>query len=257
METPAPENSSTKLGLSQFSFTFLIELRNVNDKSRLEQIILKQHGLTGKNIPESQIRSILEGESGRVLLLLDGYDEYREGTNADIDDAIENSIGECFVILTSRDGYIPKDILDNMDGEVEITGLSHKNIRKCAAKYLESEERANDLIEKCKEINIYDLLHIPIILLMVVVLYHKTEELPTSQTEIVKSIIFMCMDRSAMKHFNKKAKDIEGLEEMLEKLGELSLNALLSDKQQLLLSKVRILNEHLFITFTCLNIIVT
>ena len=201
--------------LSQFAFTLLIELRKVNDNSTLEKIILKQHGLMAKKIPESQIQSILEGEAGRVLLLIDGYDEYRKGTNEGIDDAIKNGFGECFVILTSRDGYIPQDILKEMDGEVEITGLSHKNILKCAAKYLESEERANDLIPQCKEIDIYDLLHVPIILLMVVVLYYKTNKLPTSQTEIVKSIIFMCMDRSAKKHFNKKAKDIEGFEEML------------------------------------------
>ena len=139
---------------------------------------------------------------------MDGYDEYQKGTNADIDDAIENGLGECFVILTSRDGYIPKDILDKMDGEVEITGLSPKNIRKCTAKCLESEKRAKDLIRKCKKIGIYNLLHMPIILLMVVVLYYKTNQLPISKTEIVKSIIFMCMDCSAM----KQAKDIEGLE---------------------------------------------
>ena len=85
------EGNNSKL--SDFAFVFLIELRNVNNNSTLEQIIIKQHGLKSKNIPESQIRSILEEESGKVLLLLDGYDEYKKGTNDDIDTAIENSIG--------------------------------------------------------------------------------------------------------------------------------------------------------------------
>ena len=125
-----------------------------------------------------------------------------------------------------------------MDGEIEITGLSRENILKCATKYLESEDHAKDLLAKCKAVNIYDLLHIPIILLMVVVLYNTRKQLPTSLTEIVKSIIFMCMDRSTMKHFGKKAKDVEGLEDMLYKLGKLSLEALERDKRQLLLSKV-------------------
>ena len=229
---------SAESKLSQFAFTFLISLCHVNDNSMLQQIIIKQHGLKGKNIPESQIRSILDGEFGKVLLLIDGYDEYAKGTNDDLDTAIEDTIGECFLILTSRDGdYISKDILDKMDGEIEITGLSDENIIKCASKYLESDKLAKDLIEKSKNADIYDLLHIPIVLLMVVFLYYKTKQLPKSQTEIVKSIVFMCIDRSSMKHFGKKAKDIEGLEDMLKRLGKLSLEALKQGK--LLILRVR------------------
>ena len=138
---------SSESKLNQFVFTFLIQLHHVNDNSTLEQIIIKQHGLTGKKISESQIRLILEGESGKVLLLFDGYDEYTKGTNADIDETIENTIGECFIILTSRDAdHISKETLNKMDGEVEIIGLSDENILKCATKYLESEELAKDLI---------------------------------------------------------------------------------------------------------------
>ena len=74
----ARENSM----LDQFDFVFLIELRYVNNNSSLEQIIIKQHGLKGKDISESQIRSILRGRSGgKVLLMFDGYDEYQKGTN--------------------------------------------------------------------------------------------------------------------------------------------------------------------------------
>ena len=223
--------------LSQFNFVFLVELRYVNDASSLEQIIIKQHGLKGKQITESEIKSILLEES--VLLLLDGYDEYKRGKNPDIDGAIEDTIGNCFLILTSRDGdYISKDILNKMDGEIEITGLSDENILRCATKYLEIENIAKDLIAKAKRIGIYDLLHIPIILLMVSVLYYTKKELPGSLTQIIESIIFMCMDRSTMKHFGKNAREIIGLEHILYKLGELSLAALIDDTRQLLLSKV-------------------
>ena len=56
------------------------------------------------------IESILEGETNhKVLLLLDGYDEYRRGINRDIDEAIESKIGNCLLILTSR--------LENDSGE--------------------------------------------------------------------------------------------------------------------------------------------
>ena len=229
---------STESNLSQFHFIFLILLRHVNDNSTLEQIVIKQHGLRAKNIPESHIKSILYGlVNCKVLLLLDGYDEYKKGTNEYIDTAIEDTIGDMFLILTSRDGdYISKGTLAKMDGEIEITGLSKQNIVKCATKYLESKEEAEDLIGKCHQTGIFDLLHIPIILLMGVVLYHKTKELPTSLTELVQSIIIMCMDRSTLKHFGTKVKDIDGLEDLLHELGEISLNSLKRDR--LLLSKV-------------------
>ena len=231
-------NDDTSNKLSQFNFVFLVELRYVNDNSSLAQVIIKQHGLKGKQITECEIKSILLEES--VLLLLDGYDEYKKGKNTDIDAAIEDTIGNCFLILTSRDGeYISKDILNKMDGEIEITGLSDENVLHCASRYLESEHLAKDLIKKAKIIGIEDLLHVPIVLLMVSVLYYTEKELPESLTQIIESIVFMCMDRSTMKHFGKKAREIIGLDHLLYKLGELSLKALQGDTRQLLLLKVK------------------
>ena len=48
------EGNSMQTKLSQFDLVFLIELRYVNNNSSLEQIIMKQHGLTGKKVTESQ-----------------------------------------------------------------------------------------------------------------------------------------------------------------------------------------------------------
>ena len=65
------------------------------------EIIRKQHDRL-KRVVNEYIESILEGETNhKVLLMLDGYDEYKPGTNDDIDRAIESTIGNCFLILTS------------------------------------------------------------------------------------------------------------------------------------------------------------
>ena len=226
--------------LEQFDYVFFVALRSVDDNSSLEKIIIKQHGLGGKDIEEGEIRSILKGQTGgKVLLLLDGYDEYQKGTNAAIDSAIEDTIGDCFLVLTSRDGgYISKDTLDNMDGEIEITGFSPASIRKYAAMYLESEKLAEDMILKAEEVDIQELLHIPILLLMVCVLYHEVRQLPRTQIEIIQRMIEILLDRSTLKHFGKKAKDVENLENLLFELGRLSIEALQRDTKQLLLLKV-------------------
>ena len=240
------EGSSMKTKLSQFDLVFLVKLCYVNDNSSLEQIIIKQHDLEVTKITEGQIRSILEEES--VLLILDGYDEYQKGTNECIDTVIEDTIGNCFLILTSRDGdYISKDTLDKFDGEIEITGFSCSSISKYAARYLESEEMASKLVMEAADLMITDLLQIPIILLMVCVLYFREQKLPTSHTAIIDRIIEMILDRSALKQFGTKWRQIPGLEAKLYQLGELVWKTLKSKTRQLLLLKVflpNIFKEH-------------
>ena len=233
-------SGKTETKLSQFDLVFLVELRYVNDNSSLEQIIIKQHGLKGKGVSESQIRSILEEQS--VLLILDGYDEYQKGTNSDIDSAIEDTVGDCFLILTSRDGdYISKETLDKFDGEIVITGFNDQSMFECAAKYLESEEMAERLIWEASNCMIKDLLQIPIILLMACVLFFEIQKLPKSHTAIIDKIVEMCLDRSALKHFGRKAMEIPGLEDKLYQLGKLSWKALKGATRQLLLPKVHLL----------------
>ena len=63
---------------------------------------------------------------------MDGYDEYKLGTNIEIDTALDKTIGNCFLFLTSRPGYIEQTTKDKMDGEVTIEGFSAENIKKCS-----------------------------------------------------------------------------------------------------------------------------
>ena len=231
------ENDEIETNLSQFDLVFLIELRYVNDNSSLEQIIIKQHGLKGKNVSESQIRFILEEQS--VLLILDGYDEYQKGTNSDIDSAIKDTVGDCFLILTCRDGdYISKGTLSKFDCEIEILGFTPFTMFQCAAKYLESKEMANRLISEASRWMIRDLLQIPIILLMVCVLYFKEKKLPRSHTAIIDKIVELLLDRSTLKHFGAKCRQVPGLRAKLYQLGELAWKTLKSKTRQLLLPQV-------------------
>ena len=155
--------------LKSFDFVFLIQLCHVNDNSSLEKIILKQHGLMNKDISEREVSDILRGRTeASVLLLLDGYDEYKKGRNTDIDAAIEDTIGDCFLVLTSRDGeYISSETRGKMNGVIEITGFDTCKVRKYAENYFESEEIANRMYRNAKDAGIEGLLRLPIILLMV------------------------------------------------------------------------------------------
>ena len=81
---------------------FLIPLRNVTGNCSLVDMIITEHDQLEKS-DAYLIKSVLNGQtSHKVLLLLDGYDEYTPGINSDIDKVIQSGIGKCLTILTSR-----------------------------------------------------------------------------------------------------------------------------------------------------------
>ena len=137
-----------------------------------------------------------------------------------------------------RRNLYPEDIRNKMDGEVIIEGFSEENIRKCSTKYLDSEDRSKEMLKMAKESNIYNLLSVPIILLMVCVLYNEHGKLPNSRTEIFRLIYTYVMDRSTLKHFKCKATELKDLDSMLRTLGQFAWEALQNDVRQLLLRKV-------------------
>ena len=227
---------------------FLIRLRYVQKLSSLAKLIVAQHG---KLKPEdtARIKGILDGKTNhRVLLLLDGYDEYKPGTNAEIDRAIEHSVGNCFLILTSRpdrpfsnDQFLSQEIRAKMDGEVIIEGFNEENIHRCTFQYLGSKHKAAEMISQAKDVGIYDLLKIPIVLLMICVLYFEQRSLPQTMTKIYSKIFEMIIEGTTLKSNEPElhAYVKENLNDLLYALGELSWKALQNDVQQLLLEKVK------------------
>ena len=231
---------------------FLLRLRYVDQNSSLAELIIKQHPQF-KDTDTKFINAILNGEENyKVLLIFDGYDEYKPGTNKDIDNAIENSIGNCFLILTSRPDlpsrkgqYVPEHIREKMHAEVMIEGFSEENIRLCSTQYLRSKEKSEEMISEAKETSIHDLLKIPIVLLMICVLYAEEGFLPKTKTDTYDKIIDLLIDRTVLKSFQPgmHADIKEFIDELLVALGELSWNALQKDVNQLLLEKVNHCND--------------
>ena len=183
-----------------------------------------------------------------MLLLLDGYDEYAPGTNTELDRGIEKTIGTCFIILTSRPSEgtdFTYNIRNKMDGEVVIGGFSEENIKKCCSLYLGSKTEAEKLLEEAMaNTGIYDLLKVPIILLMSSVLYKEGDKksLPERKTELYENISEFMMDRSTLKpnNFGCCSSDVPNLKEMLQTLGGFAWEALQNDVRQLLINKVGI-----------------
>ena len=209
--------------LQQFDFVFLISLRDINNNDSLGNIVIKQHRrFKAMDVPQSHVKAILEGNL-KVLLLLDGYDQYHRGINLDIDNAISDTIGNCFLVVTSTSGsdFSTFD-RDQFDVEVQIRGLNEDNMRRCTYRYLESAEEAEAMIEKCKEVGMFELLQNPLGLLAVSVLCNQYQYHNMRHTDIVGNILGVWTDRSRQKYGDQ----LLNLSQTLSSLGQLTWEAL-------------------------------
>ena len=221
----------------RFDFVFLILMRAIENNISLEALILEQHAeLKENHVTEENIRSILQGpDSSRVLLILDGYDEYCKGTNTDIDAAIHSEDNDYLLIVTSRPGSLNYSFRKQFDEEVKIKGFDEDNFREYVRQHGRSEEDAKKLIVTGAS---NELLRVPIILLMSCVL-HEEGSIPRRKIDIVQKMYRRILDRSAENYFGRKTEQIENLTNCLYILGKLSWEALQGETRQLLINKVK------------------
>ena len=244
-------------GIEKFDFVWTVRLKNIDNTSSLAEIIKQQHDKL-KNFGTGKIKSILEGGTeNKVALLFDGYDEYQPGKNIEIDNAIKEGIGNCYIILTSRPGYVSDEIRNKMNYQVTIEGFSVENIKKCSKLYLETKRKSVHMLKQASIVGLYSptdgffqrtfsphsmidhaLLRIPIILLMTCFIYEQNQSLPKTKTDILKTLYKLLADRSELKISDQSSEEYhDTYENILMKLGKLAWDAL--QKDELTLKKVR------------------
>ena len=231
--------------LQNFGFFFHVSLNVVQSHEDIENIIVEQHkGLKGNGVQPAEIKTILRGPcSQRVVLIFDGHDEYKGGTNSDIDNAItKDYLRSCLIILSSRETESLSQIRKHMDTEVEITGFDKEGVKEYATQYLESSERCEQLLEKAEacEINSsmfdYGILHIPIFLNMICVLFRRNISILKGKIAVLSAIVERCPDWEAIRKSGKKR--MNDAKHIIVKLGKLSLDGLLQEQPKLSFTKV-------------------
>ena len=236
-QSQAKDGSQVVILKNRFDFVFLVPLKHIDSDVPLEQLIILEHELADKNITQDEIKTLLE--SPRSLLILDGYDEYKKGTNSAIDAVITDNKINSFVLITSRPNHMDKIDKNKVDGEIQNKGLSVRSVMESTLRYIENAEKAVDFLKKAVSQELSELLRIPILLLMMCVLYIQKETLPKNRAKFFKDIIDMYIMRAEERgvHFDDKDK-------MLLCLGELCYEASERDTQQLLIRKVSLASRY-------------
>ncbi len=253
--------------LKQFDFVFHVALKLVKQNQNLEDIIIGQHkALKRHKVLPNEINLIVDGklQTQSVLILLDGYDEYKKGTNKHIENGlIKESLPYSSVLLTSRDTKEVAELRPYMDVEAEITGFDPERVEEYITKYLASDKKKNELIALATKSNLrqttnkgidYGIMQVPIFLHMICVLFERKVSIPRTRTGIISAIVERCPDWEEIRKSEMKT-DGEwhtALKTYLIQLGELSWTCLKNLKKDLTFLKVRFLPLPDISLFLCL-----
>ena len=182
----------TSKEMKKFDFVFHIALKHVKkDCGSIEDIIIAQHSrLKAKKV-------------------IDGHDEYKTGYNGDIDEAIrKESLGDMWMILTSRESEQLYDVKQYIDVEVEMQGFNETSVKDYVFRYMDDDNKAIKLLKQLEATGMLfyrGILNVPMLLNMVCSLFEGTNSaLPRTKVRLLCCIVQKCVNREAIRSEDKK-----------------------------------------------------
>ena len=220
--------------LEKFNLLLLIRLRDVCGISDL-CTMLKTAELLSADDPMAvnNLYEYVRQNQEKVLLILDGYDEYSGGKSSLIHQIWRGSqLRDCCVMITTRP--VKEDELRvPSHAQFELNGFdSLEQKEQFASKILPDEEDVKGLLDYLRKHDLEEMAEIPLLLLMLCLLWKKKKpQLPTSRAEIYVEFIQTLLDHMAIKDSDNVATDksINEYQEELSKIGRLAFDALLED----------------------------
>ena len=221
--------------LKKFHVLLLINLRDVCDIPDLPTMLKKAELLPADDpIAVNKLCEYVRQNQEKVLLILDGYDEYSGGKSSPVHRIWRGSeLRGCCVIITTRP--VKEDELRTPShAQFEINGFdSWEQKEQFASKILSDQKDVKELLEYLKEHDLMALAEIPLLLLMLCLVWKEKnhQELPTSRAYIYVGFIQTLLDHLAAKDSDNilTGKSIDEYREELSKIGKLAFDALLED----------------------------
>ena len=219
--------------LKKFDVLLLIKLRDVCDVEDF-CAILKTAELLSADEPMAvnNMYEYVRQNQEKVLLVLDGYDEYSAGKSSPVYQIWKGStLRGCCVVVTTRP--VKEDELRGPSHvQFEINGFdSQEQVKQFASKLLIDQKDVELLVEYLSKQHLWGMAEIPLLLLMLCLVWKEKDHkgLPTSRADLFIRFMQTFLDHLVAKESDKEFKSIEEYKEELSKLGELAFNALLED----------------------------
>ena len=223
--------------LMNFSILLLIKLRDVCDVRNIRDVLLASKLLASDGpISVDSLYDYIINNQDKVLLILDGYDEYSFAEEHSPILAIwkGEQLRDCHVIVTTRQLECDK-LRGPSHVQLEIQGFkSWERKRTYARKFMASEQDCDEFMSYLKEKDLYDMAEIPLLLLMLCILWKEKhyKGLPKLRADIFTQFIQTMLDHKGEIQQPMPFQSVTSTEakEDLSNLGKAALEALLQDR---------------------------
>ena len=227
--------------LKKFAVVLLIKLRDVCNTQDFCAMLQKAELLSaGDPMVFSQLYDYILRNQQKVLLILDGYDEYSAETSSPVHQIWRGSqLRDCTLLVTTRPRK-KDELRPGSHAQFEINGFDQWLVETFALKFLRGQREVLKFTGFLDERDLWDLAEIPLLLLMLVLSWNVSDyqEPSTSRANLYNSFCQTLLDHVTAKTSDETFRSVDEYREELAKLGELAWQALLNDCLYFKLSNV-------------------
>ena len=217
----------------KFDLVLTIKLRDVCNIQDFGDVLKAANLLAADDvISVDSLHKYVRENQERVLIVLDGYDEYNAGESSDIYKIWKGSLlRDCCVLMTTRPTQ-DDEVRKSSDIQCKIRGFDSKEqVEEFASKFLSDREEVKQLENYLSKEEIWDIAEIPLLLLMLCLIWREKHQkrLPKSRLELYERFVETILNHMVVKESGKSAKeDVLNLyKDELTKIGKVALEALL------------------------------
>ena len=227
--------------LKKFAVVLLIKLRDVCNTQDFCAMLQKAELLSaGDPMVFNQLYDYILHNQQKVLLILDGYDEYSVETSSPVHQIWRGSqLRDCTLLVTTRPRK-KDELRPGSHAQFEINGFDQWLVETFALKFLRDQREVLKFTGFLDERDLWDLAEIPLLLLMLVLSWKVSDyqEPSTSRANLYNSFCQTLLDHLTAKTSDETFRSVDEYREELAKLGELAWQALLNDCLYFKLSNV-------------------
>ena len=227
--------------LNKFAVVLLIKLRDVCNTQDFRAMLEKAELLSSGDVMVfSHLYDYILRNQQKVLLILDGYDEYSAETSSPVHQIWKGSqLRDCTLLVTTRPRK-KDELRPGSHAQFEINGFDQRQIETFAFKFLRDQTKVDKFTAFLRKRSLWDLAEIPLLLLMLVLSWEVSDYQgpSTSLADVYNSFCQTLLDHVTAKTSDETFRSMDEYREDLAKLGELAWQALLNDCLYFKLSNV-------------------
>ena len=230
-----------KLILTKFAVVLLIKLRDVCYTKDFCAVLKEAKLLSADDsVVFGQLYDYIRRNQQKVLLILDGYDEYSAEKSSPVHQIWKGSqLRDCTLLVTTRPRK-KDELRPGSHAQFEIDGFDEWQVETFALKFLRDQTKVDKFTAFLRKRSLWGLAEIPLLLLMLVLSWEVSDYQgpSTSRANLYTSFCQTLFDHVTAKTSDETFRSVDEYREELAKLGELAWQALLNDCLYFKLSNV-------------------